>query len=319
MSRRRPSLFKTQLTNRCLRNGCSTAPVCPACKRECTPLDFGPSGHCKVCESNGLGIPEGICQCGCGSPTRLASVTRRAMGWVRGRPIRFVAGHSKKGPRSTVAEIFNRNITKTDGCWLWQGGLSSSGYGVIHIGRVGCFAHRVSWEIANARPIPEGMFVCHSCDTPRCVNPAHLWIGTAGDNNRDAAQKGRLRHPGFVGEENPQATISPDIVAAMRAMRRDGAAFSQIAGRFEVSISLAHDAVRGHCWAHLPGAVTKVEDQVRNAYLKSHSERLSCNSCGTDSALDPKSFPESGMCQWCEREAGRSQDERPYASEVRHG
>ena len=86
-------------------------------------------------------------------------------------------------------DTFDKYYGKTDGsCWLWTGGLYGSGYGAYR----GQLAHRVMYE-RTFGPIPEGMFICHHCDNPQCVNPEHLFLGTCKDNNRDASKKGRLK------------------------------------------------------------------------------------------------------------------------------
>ncbi len=93
-----------------------------------------------------------------------------------------------------------------DDCWPWNGTRNAKGYGTLsHKGKK-LWAHRLSWQLANGRPVPEGMLVCHRCDNPQCVNPAHLWIGTVGDNTRDAVEKGRLTTPTQRGLPGWQAT-----------------------------------------------------------------------------------------------------------------
>ena len=78
------------------------------------------------------------------------------------------------------------------GCFLWLGAVNERGYGRVYSGRRMWQAHRLSWTQANG-PIPAGMFVCHRCDTPSCVNPEHLFIGSPRDNVIDMAAKGRHR------------------------------------------------------------------------------------------------------------------------------
>ena len=81
------------------------------------------------------------------------------------------------------------------GCWLWQGGYDYRGppfkpYGRIWVKGRTLQAHRVSWETYRGS-IPGGMRVCHKCDTPLCVNPEHLFLGTPQDNTQDMIGKGR--------------------------------------------------------------------------------------------------------------------------------
>lgn len=85
---------------------------------------------------------------------------------------------------------FFEKVNKTESCWLWTGALNSRGYGSIGVNGKSVSAHRFSYEMHKA-VIPKGMVVCHSCDVRNCVNPEHLWIGTIGDNNRDAFKKDR--------------------------------------------------------------------------------------------------------------------------------
>lgn len=77
------------------------------------------------------------------------------------------------------------------GCWLWTGCASPKGYGIVMERPKRVLIHRRMWEIANGVSIPSGLLVCHRCDTPACINPDHLFLGTHGDNVRDMYRKGR--------------------------------------------------------------------------------------------------------------------------------
>lgn len=97
----------------------------------------------------------------------------------------------------TIEERFWIKVDRTDdGCWLWNGATQSKGYG--------CFgpylAHRYGYELQHG-PIPEGMLVCHHCDTPRCVRGDHLFLGTHQDNMADMVAKQRAA----AGDQNCNA------------------------------------------------------------------------------------------------------------------
>lgn len=136
---------------------------------------------------------------------------------------------------------------KTDTCWLWMRGLNSYGYGTIkHHGR-NCQTHRVAWELANG-PIPAGMMVCHKCDVRHCVNPEHLFLGTAFANKADCVAKGRHAY----GELDGNVKLSTSKVRRIKALYQTGLISKvQLAKAFGVSDATIGHVVNGKTWVHV--------------------------------------------------------------------
>jgi hypothetical protein len=119
------------------------------------------------------------------------------------------------------------------GCWLWVGSADRYGYGQLNIGGRPLKAHRISWEM-HREPIPKGLFVLHKCDTPACVNPDHLFIGTKSDNSRDMFAKGRASR---AGENHPQARLTWRDVEDIRSCTAPGSQIGRVYGIKRQSVS----------------------------------------------------------------------------------
>ncbi|WP_366945189.1 HNH endonuclease signature motif containing protein [Zoogloea sp.] len=127
---------------------------------------------------------------------------------------------------------FEGKIEKTEGCWIWAASTAGKGYGQMKLPRQRKqeYAHRLAYQIYRGA-IPAGLFVCHACDNPKCVNPDHLFLGTCKQNLQDMKSKGRSTH----GTRSRQAVLNEDSVRKIRACLVLGMTQIQIAAAFNVS------------------------------------------------------------------------------------
>lgn len=137
------------------------------------------------------------------------------------------------------------NIEKTDGCWLWTGSRTSDGYGGIRVCGKSVGAHRVAYELFVA-PIPDGLHVLHRCDTPNCVRPEHLFLGTHADNMSDMATKGRANP--ITGERHHSAKLTVDMVREVRRLHGAGVSIHELARRLPVRRKSVQKLLRGKSW-----------------------------------------------------------------------
>lgn len=162
------------------------------------------------------------------------------------------------------AQRFWNKVDKSggdDACWLWQASRTTDGYGRVGINGTILYAHRVSWQIVHGA-IPDGIFVCHHCDNPPCINPRHLFLGTNTDNVHDMLAKGRGNKASGArnghatrpektlrGEANPQSKLTEESVRLIRQLyAAGGVSHRHLARRFGVGRSTIARILSGNLW-----------------------------------------------------------------------
>jgi len=165
--------------------------------------------------------------------------------------------------RESVDRRFWGKVSKSDGCWTWVGSVNRYGYGDFRLKRTHALAHRVSFAMAYG-PVPNGLFVCHRCDNPLCVNPVHLFAATHQDNMNDMVAKGRGRGPSpennwmktqpervTRGEGRSNSKLTDAAVRKIRLQVASGTAYAVLAQEFSVTINAISCVVLRKTWRHV--------------------------------------------------------------------
>lgn len=153
-----------------------------------------------------------------------------------------------RGAELSLSYIEDRSVPEPNtGCWIWLLASQPKGYGVVRVGGRTIPAHRLAYNLCNVIPIPSCMDACHKCDTPSCVNPAHIFPGTRQDNMRDCSQKGRAIVPSLQGAQSPNARLTEaDVVA----IRQDGRSQRAIARAYGVDKGTIAHIIKRTTWRH---------------------------------------------------------------------
>lgn len=150
---------------------------------------------------------------------------------------------------TSLSRIFDRIVIDDRGCWLYQGGINSRGYGVVSVKGKSKGTHKVAFELRCGK-IPKGKCVLHRCDVRHCINPDHLFLGTLGENNTDRKRKGR--NANRRGEQNTQAKLTAKDVAAIRHLATTGRFSHQAIGKmFGIGQQQTSSIISGRAWPHI--------------------------------------------------------------------
>jgi hypothetical protein len=155
------------------------------------------------------------------------------------------------GKSATVLFWSHVAVAGPNDCWNWQA-ASWVGYGQFRANGKMIRAHRFSYELHHG-PIPKGQHVCHSCDNPSCVNPAHLFLGTPAENAADSKAKGRTlssakSHP---GELHGRAILTRQVVLEIRKRHAAGERQVVLAAQYGLSKGGIAQVVHYRTWKHI--------------------------------------------------------------------
>jgi hypothetical protein len=146
----------------------------------------------------------------------------------------------------------NIDIRSDNECWEWKNKKGTRKYAETKWHGKYTSCHRKAFELFNSIDIPDGKYVCHTCDNPPCCNPKHLFLGTHQDNVDDRERKGRNKMPHSLGEDHGQHKLTREQVIEIRSLyETSNHTYDSLAEIFGVCFSNIRNIIKRKTWAWL--------------------------------------------------------------------
>jgi hypothetical protein len=159
----------------------------------------------------------------------------------------------KPGETHTTETLRERcEVKPATDCWEWMMSFNSHGYGQVRHAGESYLAHRLMFSLCNPDMNMKGVFVCHHCDNPACINPIHLYAGTPLSNMRDRRERKRAGYAGHPGEEHPSAKLTEELVVEIRRRHAQGGIGYRNLGKiYGVDRTVIRGIVKGKYWKNV--------------------------------------------------------------------
>ena len=167
-----------------------------------------------------------------------------------------------------VEDAFWRKVDKGSDCWMWQGLVVKQGYGKHNIKRVQKSAHRIAWVLANRKPIPDTLFVLHSCDNRACCNPDHLRLGTHRDNMNDARLRGRMVASRSRGFDHYNSRLKAEDIVDIRSRFAAGDMMPTIMIDYDTTKTTVFNLIHGKTYPDVGGPICGKDYEIKGRRYK---------------------------------------------------
>lgn len=174
-----------------------------------------------------------------------------------------------KHPIVTKENILTLTTTNDRGCLEWTGSRNGNGYGNARFNKRNYPAHKLVYMLLNGS-ISKGLYVCHKCDNPPCINPAHLFLATHAENMHDRDKKGRGKLPDNTGIKNGMAKLTPEKVREIRALH-PAFSYATLSIVFNAPITTLQSALRRETWRSIPPLTKEESLAIRTKYAMQYT------------------------------------------------